>query len=179
MAEHYGVPVDSVEYFTGNIEPSDQQRIEKLKLDLPPSVKVTPIGPGKCLSDMLAAGEIDAIYSATQPPSLGVSDNVTQLFPDFKAVEQGARCRSAPVCRPLSPADQSTTARPRSCPSCTSSSCAETCTSSTPGSPAPSQRPSRPPSIAATRPSPSAVPCATCCPGCRTTSRRRSGASFA
>lgn len=52
MAEHYDVPVDSVEYFTGNIEPSDEPRIEKLKLNLPPSVKVTPIPHGKCLSQV-------------------------------------------------------------------------------------------------------------------------------
>jgi len=43
LAEHYGVPVDSVTYYTGGEE--EPGRSEKIKLDLPPSIKVVPIGP--------------------------------------------------------------------------------------------------------------------------------------
>jgi 4,5-dihydroxyphthalate decarboxylase len=74
LESEYGVPYDSVKYVTGAIEPSAEPRKEKIKLDLAPSVSITSIGQGKCLSQMLADGEIDAIYSAyvpslaTQPP---------------------------------------------------------------------------------------------------------------
>jgi len=87
MSEHYGVPFDSVEYFTGAIEPSNELRTEKVPLDLPSSVKVTPIGPGKCLSHMLRDGEIDALYCATRPSTLGCG-TVDHLFPNFVEVEK-------------------------------------------------------------------------------------------
>src|SRR5215211_7767638 len=42
LSEHYGVPVDSVTYVTGGEE--EPGRSEKIKLDLPPNIKVEPIG---------------------------------------------------------------------------------------------------------------------------------------
>ncbi len=86
LADEYGVPVDSVHYFTGAIEESGRR--EKLPLHLPPNISVTPIGPDENLSEMLAAGKIDAIYSATQPPCFGQVDHIRHLFEDFKQVEQ-------------------------------------------------------------------------------------------
>ena len=86
LADFHGVPVDSVRYFTGAIE--DRGRPEKLPLNLPASISVTPIGAGQNLSEMLAAGEIDAIYSATQPPCFGQAKAVRRLFGDFKRAEQ-------------------------------------------------------------------------------------------
>src|SRR5215470_16942590 len=43
LSDHYGIPVDGVTYFTGGEEEPD--RDEKIKLDLPPNIKVQPIGP--------------------------------------------------------------------------------------------------------------------------------------
>jgi 4,5-dihydroxyphthalate decarboxylase len=84
LAEEYGVPVESVRYFTGGIEQSGRK--EKIALNLPPSISVQPIGPGQTLSAMLAAGELDAICSASQPSSFG--NGVRHLFEDFVAVEK-------------------------------------------------------------------------------------------
>lgn len=86
LADFYGLPVDSVRYVTGGIEQSG--RPEKVRLDLPPEISVTPIGARQNLSDMLAAGEIDAIYAPTQPPCFGRTPAVRRLFPDFKREEQ-------------------------------------------------------------------------------------------
>ena len=87
LAEHYGVPVNSVTYCTGGEE--EPGRSEKLKLDLPPSIRVEPIGAGQTLSAMLASGEIDALYTARMPSTFSPdSGNVRRLFPDFKKVEQ-------------------------------------------------------------------------------------------
>jgi hypothetical protein len=49
LQDEYGVPVDSVTYYTGGEE--EPNRPEKLKLDLPPRIKVQPIGE----KDTLAA----------------------------------------------------------------------------------------------------------------------------
>ncbi|HVV09804.1 ABC transporter substrate-binding protein [Amycolatopsis sp.] len=86
LADEHGVPVDSVRYFTGGIEESG--RAEKIALNLPDSISVTPIEPGKTLSEMVAAGELDAIYSASQPSCFGRSPQVQHLFQDFTAVEK-------------------------------------------------------------------------------------------
>lgn len=86
LQDEYGVPVDSVTYFTGGEE--EPNRSEKLKLDLPPNIRVERIGPGQTLSAMLASGEIDALYTARMPSSFHGSANVRRLFDDFVPVEQ-------------------------------------------------------------------------------------------
>ena len=86
LSDHYGVPVDSVTYMTGGEE--EPNRDEKLKLDLPPNIRVVPIGPTQTLSQMLHAGEIDALYTARMPSSFLKGDGrVVRLFPDYPAVE--------------------------------------------------------------------------------------------
>jgi 4,5-dihydroxyphthalate decarboxylase len=86
LAEEYGVPVESVRYFTGGMEQSG--RPEKLGVNLPDTISVTPIPEGKTLSRMLADGELDAIYSPGQPSSFGRVPQVGHLFEDFVAVEK-------------------------------------------------------------------------------------------
>jgi 4,5-dihydroxyphthalate decarboxylase len=97
LADFHDVPVGSVSYVTGAIEESG--RPEKVPLNLPPGISVTPIGAGQNLSDMLAAGEIDAIYSPTQPSCFGRAPAVRRLFPDFKRAEQDyfSRTRIFPI----------------------------------------------------------------------------------
>ncbi|OPF83864.1 4,5-dihydroxyphthalate decarboxylase [Streptomyces antioxidans] len=92
LAEEYGVPVESVHYFTGGIE--QPGRPEKLPLDLPATVKITAIGPGQTLSQMLADGELDAIYSASQPSCMGRDPHIRHLFEDFPAVERDYYART-------------------------------------------------------------------------------------
>ena len=87
MEEDFHVPIESVHFYTGAIEPSANERKSKVAHSLPPGVTVTPIQPGQNLSQMLADGQIDAIFSATKPSSLDTSPHVTRLFPNFKQVE--------------------------------------------------------------------------------------------
>jgi len=87
LADEYDVPVESVEYVTGVLNGSGR-REEKLALDLPADIRVSTVPEGTNLSRMLAAGEIDAIYTAPAPDSFGQAPNVGQLFPDFVDVEQ-------------------------------------------------------------------------------------------
>jgi 4,5-dihydroxyphthalate decarboxylase len=87
LQDEYGVPVDSVTYCTGGEEAPG--RPEKLKLDLPPNIKVQPIGPRDTLSAMLRDGAIDALYTARMPSSYHAGGGkVKRLFEDYMPVEQ-------------------------------------------------------------------------------------------
>jgi 4,5-dihydroxyphthalate decarboxylase len=87
LQDEYGVKVESCEYFTGGQEQPGRE--EKLKLDLPPQFKVRPIGPDKTLSQMLAAGEIDALHSPRMPSTLHTQpDKVKRLFEPYVEVER-------------------------------------------------------------------------------------------
>ncbi|KAH8714771.1 4,5-dihydroxyphthalate decarboxylase [Ilyonectria robusta] len=87
LEEDFGVPLSSVHFFVGAIEPSAQPRISKISHSLPEDIKVTPIGAGQNLSEMLASNQIDAIFSASKPSSMSTSPNVGRLFNNFKEVE--------------------------------------------------------------------------------------------
>src|SRR5258706_271807 len=85
LSDEYGVKAEGVEYATGGQE--QPGRGEKLKLSLPRQFRVKPIGPKQTLSQMLADGEIDALYTARAPPSFhSKPDAVRRPFPDFGAV---------------------------------------------------------------------------------------------
>jgi 4,5-dihydroxyphthalate decarboxylase len=87
LADEYGVPVDSVTYCTGGEE--EPGRPEKLKLDLPPEIRVQRIGPEQTLTSMLASGEIDALYTARTPSSFRNDGGpVRRLFPNYADVER-------------------------------------------------------------------------------------------
>jgi 4,5-dihydroxyphthalate decarboxylase len=87
LADEYGVDPRSVEYFTGGEE--EPGREEKLKLDLPPEIKVRPIGPNQTLAQMIADGEIDALHTARMPSTYHTRPGtVRRLFEDYVPVEQ-------------------------------------------------------------------------------------------
>jgi 4,5-dihydroxyphthalate decarboxylase len=87
LAEHYGVPVDSVTYFTGGEE--EPGRDEKIALDLPPGIRVERIGCAQTLAAMLDAGELDALHTARMPSTFRAGNpNVRRLFDDYPRVEQ-------------------------------------------------------------------------------------------
>jgi 4,5-dihydroxyphthalate decarboxylase len=85
LADHHSVPVESVAYRTGGLEQS--RRAEKLALDLPPQIDVAPLASGRPLSDALAAGEIDALYTPRAPSTFGASPAVERLWPDAAGAE--------------------------------------------------------------------------------------------
>jgi 4,5-dihydroxyphthalate decarboxylase len=86
LADRHGVPVASVRYRTGGLH--QPGRSEKLPIDLPGDVDVSPIGPGETLSGLLAAGAIDALYSPRTPRCFAEGDPaVGRLFPDFREAE--------------------------------------------------------------------------------------------
>jgi len=87
LSDHYGVPVDSVSYYTGGVE--ETGRLEKVKLDLPPNIRVQPIGSTQTLSQMLLDGEIDALHTARMPSSFMTGGGrVKRLFENYVEVEK-------------------------------------------------------------------------------------------
>jgi 4,5-dihydroxyphthalate decarboxylase len=85
LAEHYGVPVGSVQYRTGGLHAPG--RSEKVAHDPPPGVDISPVPPGRTLADMLVSGEIDALYSPRTPRPF-VTGQVRRLFQDPRAEEE-------------------------------------------------------------------------------------------
>lgn len=87
LAEHHGVPVESVSYRTGGQE--SPGRIEKTLLDRSSDVEVVRIADDRTLAGMLAAGEIDALYTPRIPrPFLERDPRVRRLFPEVVTTEQ-------------------------------------------------------------------------------------------
>jgi 4,5-dihydroxyphthalate decarboxylase len=98
LSDEYGVRVEDVQHVTGGEE--EPGRDEKVKLDLPPAIRVERIGPTQTLSKMLADGEIDALATARAPSTFRTRpDDVKRLFEDFVDVERAyfRRTRIFPI----------------------------------------------------------------------------------
>jgi 4,5-dihydroxyphthalate decarboxylase len=87
LSDEYGIAPASVEYWTGGEE--EPGREEKIALSLPPEIKVRRIGPTQTLSQMLADGEIDALYAPRTPSTLVTRPkDVRRLFENYAEVER-------------------------------------------------------------------------------------------
>jgi 4,5-dihydroxyphthalate decarboxylase len=86
LEDEYGVKPSEIAWSNGGLEQTG--RVEKLALDLPRDVKLTPIGPSETLSAMLAEGKLDALIGPRVPSCFGKSPHVARLFPDYRAAER-------------------------------------------------------------------------------------------
>ncbi|HEX9445068.1 MAG TPA: ABC transporter substrate-binding protein [Candidatus Binatia bacterium] len=86
LSDEYGVKASDVQWFIGGQE--EAGRKERVKLALPPEIKVGPIGPAETLNGMLESGAIDGLISARSPSSfVKGSPKIRRLFPNYKEVE--------------------------------------------------------------------------------------------
>src|SRR4030042_5705803 len=86
LSDEYGVAPASVEYWIGGEE--EPGREEKIALDLPPQIKIRRIGVNQTLSQMLADGELDALYAPRVPSTLlSRPKDVRRLFENVAEVE--------------------------------------------------------------------------------------------
>ncbi len=85
LVHQYGVDLAAIDWVQAGVD--QPGRTEKVKLNLPRGVKLTP-RPDKSLSEMLISGEIDAALSA-HPPSCFEHGhpNIKRMFEDFLDVE--------------------------------------------------------------------------------------------
>src|SRR5258706_10490945 len=65
LQDEYRVPVHSVTYYTGGEE--EPGRSEKLKLELPPYIKVKAIGEGDTPAAIVRDGAVEAVFTARVP----------------------------------------------------------------------------------------------------------------
>jgi 4,5-dihydroxyphthalate decarboxylase len=86
LSDEYKVPVSSMTHFQGGLEESGRE--EKITLQLPASIKLQPIPEAKTLSQMLEAGEIDALVGPRSPSTFKPGGKVRRLFEDYAAVER-------------------------------------------------------------------------------------------
>jgi len=85
LEDEYGVRSQDIEWVYGPADSTDSNPIAR---KLPDGVSISLAKPGENLSDMLKAGEIDAMV-AYKPPKvdLGPQSAVDRLFPDYPQVE--------------------------------------------------------------------------------------------
>jgi len=87
LKDEYGVAPTDVQWFTGGEETPG--RIEKVALQLPPEIKIQPIGEKQTLNEMLENGEIDAMIAPRAPSSfMKGSPNVKRLFENYAEAEK-------------------------------------------------------------------------------------------
>jgi 4,5-dihydroxyphthalate decarboxylase len=87
LSDDYGVKITEVEHLSGGEE--EPGREEKLKLDLPSTIRLKAIPPDKTLSRMLAEGELDALVTARAPSTFYKEpNNVRRLFADYVETEK-------------------------------------------------------------------------------------------
>ncbi len=87
LRDDYGVETDTILWFEGGV---NVPRTASPETDVRPTrnLSITPLPDDATLSDALAAGELDAVIAARRPECLKISDDVSRLFPDFRAVER-------------------------------------------------------------------------------------------
>lgn len=86
LNDDHSVKASDMKWLVGGQE--DSGRKERVKLELPPEIKVDSIADDKTLNGMLESGEIDALISARSPSCfMKGSAKVQRLFPNYKDVE--------------------------------------------------------------------------------------------
>ena len=87
LAEEHGVKPSDIKWRRGGLE--EAGRGERTTIKLPADVELQTVPTDRTLSDMLAKGELDGIFSARAPTCfLNGVPNVARLFPDYPAVEE-------------------------------------------------------------------------------------------
>src|SRR6185295_14468939 len=87
LSDDYGVKAGDVEHLSGGEE--EPGRVDKLKVELPASIRLRAIDPAQTLSQMLADGELDALVTARAPSTFQTKpEAVKRLFPDYVATEK-------------------------------------------------------------------------------------------
>jgi 4,5-dihydroxyphthalate decarboxylase len=81
---YLGLDPAGIEWWIGDI---DTPWSAPMDVTLPPGVKAP--APGRSLSDMLIAGELEAIYSPPRPQAYSPAGGaIARLFPEFRGLEQ-------------------------------------------------------------------------------------------
>ncbi|HXF86895.1 MAG TPA: ABC transporter substrate-binding protein [Xanthobacteraceae bacterium] len=87
LQDEYGVAPRDIKWRRGGLEQPGRE--ERTRIELPPDIDIADIPRDRTLSQMLEAGELDAIMGARAPSCfLRGAPNVDRLFPDYPAAEE-------------------------------------------------------------------------------------------
>ena len=86
LQDQFGVRAAEIKWRSGGLEQGGRE--DRVRLDLPPDIEVTPIPSTETLSQHLDSGRIDGLISALAPSCFGRNPSVQRLFPDYRAVEE-------------------------------------------------------------------------------------------
>ena len=87
LQDEYGVKPSDLHWRNGGMEVPGRE--ERTPIKVPADVDLKTIAPGKTLSAMFEAGELDAMVAARPPSCFSRgAPNIDRLWPDFKAAEQ-------------------------------------------------------------------------------------------
>jgi 4,5-dihydroxyphthalate decarboxylase len=86
LEEQHGVLTRDITWLTGGLEQAGRE--VRMPLQLPPEIKIGPIGKETTLSALLDAGEIDAIIAPKPPSCFNRNPHVKRLFPDYREAEE-------------------------------------------------------------------------------------------
>jgi 4,5-dihydroxyphthalate decarboxylase len=98
LSDEYGIAPSDLRWFVGGLNTPTEKPL--IPLNLPKDLSLEFLEPGRTLEAMLAAGELDALFSILIPQLfLDSSPKIARMFPDFKTVEQDyfRRTRIFPV----------------------------------------------------------------------------------
>jgi 4,5-dihydroxyphthalate decarboxylase len=86
LQHHCGVRLADIRWVQAGV--NEAGRIEKVNLSLPPGISIER-DPERSLSDMLAAGDLDAVISAREPDAFVKGDpRIVRLWPDSRPLEE-------------------------------------------------------------------------------------------
>ena len=86
LSDHHGVRLTDVDWVRGGV--SKPGRTDRVPLSLPEGLSVTEAAAGRCLQDMLADGELDAVITAHAPSRYDAGDpSIVRLYEDWRSAE--------------------------------------------------------------------------------------------
>jgi 4,5-dihydroxyphthalate decarboxylase len=88
LRSDYGVSLEGVKWLEGGVNEPGVPGGDATRMRPGHKLDIGHIGNEKTLSDMLAAGEIDALIGAVRPASLATSPDVVRLFPNYHEIER-------------------------------------------------------------------------------------------
>ena len=87
LSDEFGVATEDIDWVIGDID--EVGREEKVPVDLPATIRNSPVGPGETLWSLMADDKLDAIIAPRAPQTFRDGDpRVKRLFADVKAAEQ-------------------------------------------------------------------------------------------
>jgi 4,5-dihydroxyphthalate decarboxylase len=87
LQDDHGIEATDVIWRTGALD--EGVRTERLELNAPPSLSITPIAAGETLQDLLLAGKVDALLAPNPPRAFREGDpRIVRILPNFADAEE-------------------------------------------------------------------------------------------